>query len=166
MPLDRRLVVINGLPATGKTAIGRAMSSYLQIPLFSKDDYKEAMFDRLYCKDREWSKQVGAAAIKIHFLVVESCLRAGQSCIMENFMRPVTVDNFSERISDLCQRYGFAITQVLVKAEGATLYRRFAERAMSGNRHRGHCDLQCLAEHKPTLMQGRLEPLDLSGPLV
>lgn len=166
MPLDRTLIVINGLPATGKTTLGRQIADRLGIPLFSKDDYKETIFDRMGYSDREWSKKVGSAAIGIHFAVAEACLRVGQSCIVENFFRKVTVDNFGETFTEMCAKYGFRCIQVLVKADGAEVYRRFEERSLSGRRHPGHDDANSLVAFKPTLMQGRLEPLDLPGPLI
>ena len=41
----RLLVVVSGLPASGKTTVGRALSHGLSLPLIDKDDILEAMFD-------------------------------------------------------------------------------------------------------------------------
>lgn len=163
MSLEKILIIINGLPATGKTTLARQLSECLGMPLFVKDDYKEAIFDGVGYSDRAWSIKVGAAAIEIHFSVVEACLRVGQSCLMENFFRN---EIFSGRITELALKYGFRCIQILVKADGGEVYRRFVERARFGSRHPGHDDSNSLEAVKPTLMQGRLEPLDISGTLI
>jgi glucokinase len=41
----RLVVLVNGLPAAGKTTLARALSNRLSLPLFSKDVIKEAHAD-------------------------------------------------------------------------------------------------------------------------
>ena len=53
------LVVVTGIPATGKSTFARDLSSRLGLPLISKDDIKEAMADSLGGGDRELSKRCG-----------------------------------------------------------------------------------------------------------
>jgi predicted kinase len=66
---SRRLVVlVNGLPAAGKTTLARALSRRLALPLFSKDVIKEAHSDVFGVQppdgrpQRAWNSQFGAAA--------------------------------------------------------------------------------------------------------
>jgi glucokinase len=66
---SRRLVVlVNGLPAAGKTTLARTLSRKLSLPLFSKDVIKEAHAEVLGTQppdgrpQRAWNSQFGAAA--------------------------------------------------------------------------------------------------------
>ncbi|MFI5523786.1 hypothetical protein [Streptomyces platensis] len=61
-------VLVNGLPAAGKTTLARALADALTLPLFSKDAVKETLADTLAairppaCTPRDWSRILGAAA--------------------------------------------------------------------------------------------------------
>ncbi|MFZ4462043.1 MAG: AAA family ATPase [Patescibacteria group bacterium] len=41
------LIIITGLPCTGKTTLGRKLAEELRLPFVSKDDFKELLFDDL-----------------------------------------------------------------------------------------------------------------------
>lgn len=176
--MKQTLVVVNGLPATGKTTLARAVADILGLPLFSKDDYKEIIFDDLGPKvgeeddlspfrqqewSRKWSLLVGEASRRILLRDVESCLRAGVSCMTDNFFRQ---EIFSKVFTDLCFQYGFGCVQVLCRADGEEVFRRFRERVESGSRHPGHDDGKLVVSARDFLLRGRLEPLILPGRLI
>jgi len=47
-----KLIIINGLPGTGKTTIAKPMAEQLGFPLVSKDTIKEFLFDTIGVSDR------------------------------------------------------------------------------------------------------------------
>lgn len=60
-------ILVNGLPAAGKTTLARLLARHLGLPLFSKDTIKEAHADVLGTEragwpQRRWNKAIGAAA--------------------------------------------------------------------------------------------------------
>ncbi len=77
------LVVVAGWPAAGKTTLAREFGVRLGLPVFTKDDVKELLFDTLGVGDRAWSKRLGHASIKVLEYQLETVLAAGQSVVGE-----------------------------------------------------------------------------------
>ncbi|MBN1218535.1 MAG: AAA family ATPase [Anaerolineae bacterium] len=154
------LIIITGLPCTGKTMLGRKLAAELGLPFVHKDGIKEILFENLGWKDREWSKKLGWASIDLLYYFIGVQLAAGRSCIVES--------NFKAEFANLeflalQQKYDFDPFQVVCKTEGKILYRRFKERSESGERHPGHVDYLNYDEFKSTLLEGGWEPLDIGG---
>ena len=61
----RRAVLVNGIPATGKTTIARGIGARLQLPVLSLDSVKEALFEELGTGDgdREYGRALGRASM-------------------------------------------------------------------------------------------------------
>ena len=55
------LMIILGCPASGKTSLARRLAAELTVPILSKNDIKEALFDVLGFADRERSRRLSDA---------------------------------------------------------------------------------------------------------
>ena len=161
--LNPVVVIISGLPCTGKTTIARRVAERFSLPLMSKDMYKELLFDTLGWKDRAWSRKLGWVSIVLLFQFLEAQLAARRSCIAESNFK---AEFDTARFLDLQERYEFDTVQILCVTAGDVLFERFKRRAESGARHPGHCDRSNYAEFRETLLRGRLQPLDIGGRLI
>jgi predicted kinase len=147
------LVVVTGPPGGGKTTIARELSRRLGLPLFAKDDVKETLFDVLGTGDRSWSRQLGAVAFELLFLIASRELAAGRSLILEaNFARGQAEHKFES-----LPRH--RVVQVHVSAPLEVLLERYRSR----ERHPGHLDGEMLAEVAGAVREDRHRPLDLPG---
>lgn len=161
-PPDPLLIIITGLPGTGKTTLGRRLAAELGLPFVYKDGIKEILFDQLGWSDRDWSRQLGIATYALLYHVVAIELAARRAFIVEsNFHH----DHASREFQALQARYGFRPFQILCKTEGAVLLDRYQARTASGERHPGHVDQVAVQEMGDQLATGRAAPLALDGPL-
>ncbi|HWQ12325.1 MAG TPA: AAA family ATPase [Roseiflexaceae bacterium] len=157
------LMIVTGLPCTGKTWLAQRLAARLRLPLFTKDQVKEVLFDTLGAGDRAWSRRLGVASTAVLFAVVESTLAAGRSCIAESNFHP---ELDGARLRALQARIPFAVAQVLCVADGQTLWARYQRRVQEGARHPGHLDHVLVEELRPQLLGGRLAPLPAGGALI
>jgi predicted kinase len=157
------LVIVTGLPGTGKSTLARRLAADLRLPFFHKDGIKETLFDVLGWSDRTWSRKLGIASYDVLFAIVAAELAAGRSLVVESNFSP---QYDTERFLALKRRHAFEPVQLLCYAEGEIVLERFRSRAASAERHPGHVETENLAEFEAVLLHGRLKPLDIGGTLV
>jgi predicted kinase len=155
------LIIVNGLPCTGKTTLGRQISRLHKLPFISKDNFKERLFDTLGYSDRAWSKRLGAASYEMMFYVLEELLEVGQSCVLEANFYP----NFhSDPLSRITQKHQARVVQIHCVTQPEILLERFRKRWERGERHPGHADHVTMPEME-SLVQQKILPLELHGPV-
>jgi predicted kinase len=50
-----RLIIVTGLPATGKTTLARELATRLRVPMLAKDAIKEPLMSAFHASDRAQS---------------------------------------------------------------------------------------------------------------
>ncbi len=158
------LIIVNGLPGTGKTALAKRLAADTALPLFSRDSLYETLYDALNCHSNGLPPLLGAAAFTLFYSVTGSVVAAGQSVMIEQFFgRP---ELRAAELLNLQQKHAFEPFQILCRADGNVLLERFLARAMAEERHVSHQYLEWLEHHKEQLLHGDLAPLPVGGRLV
>jgi len=158
------LIIVNGLPGTGKTTLARRLAADVQLPVFSRDGIYETLYDALECQSNGIPPLLGHASFTLLYSVAGSLLATGQPLIVEGFFgRPALRGAEFRRLQ---QVHDFEPLQILCKADGTVLLERILARANSETRHVGHPDLEWLERNKALLLQGYLPPLAFGGQLI
>lgn len=152
MPL---LVVVTGMPSSGKTTVAEGLARRLRMTLIAKDDIKESLYDSLGADDVAASARLGDAAYALIFELTRATLAVGASLIVEaNF--------FTDQAADFSSLPEHRTVQLHCHAPLPTLLERYAARS----RHAGHRDAEKIKELPARFESGAHDPLALDGELI
>jgi predicted kinase len=137
------LVVITGLPGTGKTTLARYLAEHLGLPLIAKDTIKEPLLDvlgsaptRLIATPRlaGSSRALSDLAFSVLFALAREQLRAGVTLILEGNFR--AGEHERPMLAALPPR--LPIIQVLCRTDEVLRRTRLTGRSSDPSRHPGH----------------------------
>lgn len=128
------LIIIAGLPATGKSTLARRLADAFSLPILEKDDIKEEMFDTLGYTDTTAKRQLDIAGNAILLRCAESVLKSGNSLIIVNNFD----SNMSDRVQAMLDRCGCRSLTVFLNGDPDVLWARYVERDARNARHLGH----------------------------
>lgn len=133
-----------GMPASGKSTMAKAIAEKWKLPVISKDSIKEFLFDNIGFQSRTEKVNLGIASMEIMYYIAEQLMKAGQPFILEN-----NFENLSEcGIKTLLKKYQYSALTITLTGDYKEIYRRFHERDISSDRHRGHVVNDCFPEKK------------------
>jgi len=130
-----KLIVVCGLPGSGKTTLSKELSKRTKIVCLRKDSIKEALYDIFEMKTLEDSKNIGEKSIKLLFNLSEEQLTQGINLIIE------APFNFSDdyRIFKHWQRkYNLDLYSIICSIDDKTRITRINNR----QRHHAHHDAE------------------------
>lgn len=157
------LIVVTGMPSSGKTTVAEGLAARLCLPLIAKDDIKESLYESLGAGSVEASGALGTAAYGLIFALARTMLGSGVSVIVEaNFFR--------DQEGEFEALPPHRLVQLHCEAPLAVLLERYASRS----RHEGHHDAEKIKElparfesraHSALRVRGDLVELDTTQAL-
>ncbi len=154
------LVIVSGSPGAGKSTLAANVAEQLGLPLFAKDEFKEALADAIGAPpDVEASQRLGLGAYALLHLAARRVLEAGGGLVLES--------NFRRGISETELTGLVRLTEARLihcAPPDALVVKRYTGRAREGTRHPAHLDLARTPALHEDLAAGRFAPLDLGLP--
>lgn len=128
------LIILAGMPATGKSTIAAKLRAHFGYPVLEKDRIKEGLFDTIGFKCYAEKRQLDVAANEVLLRMMKTLADAGVSMIADN--------NFDEesaaKLKVLLEETESRCVTVFLTGDPQVLYERYFERDSKGLRHLGH----------------------------
>lgn len=129
----KKLILIFGDLASGKSTFATTLSNKYGIPLFTKDILKEILADTIGFSDRKENLRLSHASFVLMEQIVRSLSVGNGDLILES--------NFREgelcELMELSAQMSYDVLPICLYADEEILYKRFMERISKG-RHRAH----------------------------
>ncbi len=135
------LIILAGMPASGKTTFSKKLSHALGYPVLEKDEIKEELFDVIGFENYTQKRLMDTAATAVLLRCADSLLGGGQSLIMVNNFR----EDAKAAVENLLSKHQCQAVFVFFDGDGDVFYQRYVERDNLHLRHLGHV----LQEHYP-----------------
>lgn len=146
------IVILAGIPASGKTTFSKHLSKELGIPVISKDFIKEFLYDGLGFHSREEKVKLGIVSKDIMYGMAEECMKLGLTVILEN-----NFETYSKpKLIELIQTYGYKPLTIRFEGDLTAIYERFLKRELSDERHLGHVTNECYPPKGPCNRESKI----------
>lgn len=128
----KRHLILTGIPASGKSTVGRALAEALQLQMFDKDEILEELFNTKGVGDAQWRTTLSRNADEI---LRERVSRSKGSVVVSWWRHPASTSTSGTSTEWLSELPGTLI-EVYCVCEPAIAAERFRTRV----RHPGHLD--------------------------
>lgn len=130
--METYCIVITGLPASGKSTVGKYIAASLDIPFLDKDTYLETLFNEKGIGNTEWRRTLSQQS---NHLFQEDA-KSKPCVVLISHWRPINQTGHSGTPTEWLPNTYAKIIQVYCTCPIETATKRFKERT----RHRGHLD--------------------------
>ena len=137
------IILLAGMPASGKSTIAAHLSREFSLPVLEKDAMKEVLFDTLGFSCYAEKRQLDHAANALLLHQTEVFIKADRPVILDNNFDSIA----GEQYNALVEQYGCPAVTVFLDGDTEAFYQRYVARDNAHARHLGHI----LQEHYPPL---------------
>mgnify|MGYP004417263777 CR=1 FL=1 len=157
------LILIMGLPATGKTTLSKKVAEAFNLPLIARDEIKVHIMDSVGWGDREWSKKIGQASYSILDYTINEFARSKASFIIESDFKPEFANDKFNRL----HKSGYTIIQLICSASEAVILSRWKKRAAEDATHPSSTEGKAgLRELSEAIKNGPRQPIAVPGEII
>jgi glucokinase len=155
--MSRTAILVNGVPASGKSTVSRMVSTALDVPLLALDTVKEALFAELGTGDRLHNRRFGRASYGAIWALVGEFPQQAVVVVDAWFgFQPLALLQAHLERAQVTR-----VVEIWCHAPAEVIAQRYADRARQ--RHEGHLGLDYVPELR--LLAATAEPLGI-GPVI
>ncbi len=134
--MKKILILVSGMPATGKTTFAKWLSCEMCIPLVCYDHIKEKTrkIAKAECGNAQQDKLFGRFPYEFFLFNIEEIMKSSSLLIAEYFFSDLMKSVFDE----LVEKYQYETIMVHMDASAETVYHRFIERNKRNQRADGN----------------------------
>jgi shikimate kinase len=151
--VQNAVIVISGMPGSGKSTLGRSLSAALDVPYLDKDEILERLFEIRGIGDIAWRRELSRASDN----ELISSVQASNSVVVSSFWRAPGTSAASGTAIEWLAELNRPIVEIFCYCDAETAASRFKSR----KRHPGHLDA---SRSFPQLLE-QLQRLAEAGPL-
>ena len=130
----KKLLLITGDLATGKSAFAGVLSGRYGTSAFSKDSIKEVLGDTVGFSNREENLRLSRAAVEILIFLFSEYAKHGQSLILESNFHTAEM----ERLHAIAEENRYEVLTLVLRGDIGILYDRYIHRMRHEKRHPVH----------------------------
>ena len=130
----RKLLLIMGDLATGKSTFAGQLSRRYGTNVFYKDTIKEVLGDTIGFRDREENLKLSRATGELMVFLFGEFAKLGKDLILESNFRPAEL----EALHRVARDGGYEVLTLVLRGDPEVLHRRYLDRIRGGNRHPVH----------------------------
>ena len=130
----KKLILVNGDVAAGKSHLAVIIKERFNLPLFTKDEYKEALAETHPYRNYEESHLLSLMAMDQLFESFEKCAKEGKDVVLEANFRGEHLD----RLEKINKQYSYQILNIDLTGSVEVLHQRYVNRILHENRHPVH----------------------------
>lgn len=134
MDTMKRLILLTGDLATGKTTFANILSKRYNTVLFFKDSIKEVLGDTIGFANREENLKLSRATMELMYLMFEGFAKVDQNLILEANFREAEL----EQIQKIAAENGYEVLILVLRGNLEVLHKRYLNRIYNENRHPVH----------------------------
>lgn len=131
----KKLIIVNGDIATGKTHLAHIIKDRFSLLLFTKDEYKESLADKYPYSTYEESHRLSIMAFDMLFVSFEKVASTtANNLILEGNFR----EEHMNRLQSIIDKYGYDVLHLDLVGSPEVLFERYTNRRDNENRHPVH----------------------------
>jgi len=130
----KKLLLIMGDLATGKSTFANILSERYSAHIFCKDSIKEVLGDTIGFSNREENLKLSRATMELMFFIFAEFGKLSQNLILESNFHTAEL----ERLHDMAIENGYEVLTLVLRGKVEILHKRYLNRMHNESRHPVH----------------------------